>query len=358
VRSSRTSVTGSSRASIISVDICDDEKYSRTSFAGASRGSDRLGNTFDAEKNTHKLTSIPVKNSSTQELDTHIADSQESNRLSRRKPLKESSSSLNSLLLYLGLTLLVAFAGLILRGLFTSNTEMIIPMSTPATPFPDEALLAAAAAGSWENTSRLLKEGAKPSIRDSKLRTPLHLAAANGSTDTIKLLLEQKDTGWFADDDVTPLHLAARYGHIAAVKQITEISGHDWNRERATAPQAIRKLKAAMGSRFNQQFANFFARKTFTARELAVIYGHVDTALSFPSGKNDDIRHALSCACMLGDVHMVEEIRNHHKNRRYFQRHWSLESRVRWFPLPRRCTWLSCLGTVQRSPSSSKEVGK
>jgi len=237
-------------------------------------------------------------------------------------------------MLYFGLALLVAFLGLILSGAFTSIIEMYISTSTPATPFLGEALLAAAAAGSWEKTSKLLKEGAKPSIRDSNLQTPLHLAAANGSASTIKLLLEHKDTGWFANDYITPLHLAARHGHIAAVKQIAEISGHDWSSERAKDLGAIRKIKASMGNRFDQRFASFFKEKKFTARELAIIYGHVDTALSFPSRRNDDIRHALSCACMLGDVHMVEEIWNHHKDRGYFQRHSSLESRVRWFPAP------------------------
>lgn len=127
------------------------------------------------------------------------------------------------------------------------------------------------------------------------------------------------------------------YGHHAAVKEIAEISGHDWTRERARSPQAIQKIKASIGREgniFDRQFTEFFNEKLFTAQELAAIYGHVEAALSFPSSSKDDLRHALSCACMVGNAHMVEEIWNHHKNRWYFQRHRSLESRVPSFPAP------------------------
>ena len=118
---------------------------------------------------------------------------------------------------------------------------------------------------------------------------------------------------------------------------IAEVSGHDWTRERARAPEAIQKIKDSIGRQgdiFDQQFTEFFNEKLFTAQEIAAVYGHVEAALSFPSSSKDDLRHALSCACMLGNVHMVEEIWNHHKNRRYFQSHWSLKSRVPSFPAP------------------------
>ena len=329
MHSSQTNVANSSRASILSVDSADDEHDSRTTLAGASRGVSRFG-IVGAKKKTQKVTDIPGHFPSEPELDTRTADShaQNLNRSSRTE--FPSCSILQPLVLVSALLVAV----LILNTALTSIIELIEPAPTPTKSFRSEALLTAAAAGSWKNTSKLLKEGAKPSTRNSKLQTPLHLAAANGSLETIKLLLEQKDTGWYADDNVTPLHMAARYGHTDAVKLIIEIPGHDWHRERATAPEAIQKLKNATGNRFDQQFANFFKKKTFTARELALTYSHIDTALSFPSSRNDDIRAALSCACILGDMHMVEEIMKHHNNRSHLQKHWWMKSRVRWFPAP------------------------
>lgn len=157
-----------------------------------------------------------------------------------------------------------------------------------------------------------------PGVRDLKNWTSLHLAAKSGSKGTIALLLKYKHTGWFADDDITPLHLAASYGRTAAVKQITRIPGHDWKREGAIAPEAIKKIQASMSNKSGQKLEAFSARKTFSARELAVIYGHVKTALAFPSRHDDDLFHAVSCACMLGDVHAVEVLWNHHNETRWF----------------------------------------
>jgi ankyrin repeat protein len=199
---------------------------------------------------------------------------------------------------------------------------------------PRAALLAAAAAGSYNDTRSLLQQGVEPSVRDSKLRTPLHLAARNGDKDTIELLLKYKNTGWFADNNVTPLHLAAKYGNTGAVRQIASLDGHNWPRERATDPSAMTKIKKSTNGKFDRRLGSFFARKTFSARELAVIYGHRDTAVAFPSADNDDLLHAFSCACMLGDVHMVETLWDHNERRWYFQKHIRPLDPVRWFPAP------------------------
>ncbi|KAH9209267.1 ankyrin repeat-containing domain protein, partial [Leptodontidium sp. 2 PMI_412] len=198
-----------------------------------------------------------------------------------------------------------------------------------------EALLAAAAAGSWKDTSSSLKQGVKPSIRDSELRTPLHLAAANGDRSTVKLLLGYKDTGWFADGGITPLHLAAENGNTGAVKLITGLSGHVWHKERAASPSAIEKIKEAMDHKFDRHLQDFFDRKTFTARELAVINGHQATALAFPMSSDDDLLHAFSCACMLGDMEMVETLWHHNEKKRPWEhQHSSPEKHIRWFPAP------------------------
>ena len=55
---------------------------------------------------------------------------------------------------------------------------------------PKEDLFTAAAAGSLQDVSNLLKLGVKPSIRDPKLWSPLHFAAANGRKEIINILFE------------------------------------------------------------------------------------------------------------------------------------------------------------------------
>lgn len=89
-----------------------------------------------------------------------------------------------------------------------------------------------------------------------------------------------------------------------------------------------------MEKNFEKQFGTFFRRKTFTARELAVIYRHADIARAFPIESGGDILHALSCACMLGDLEMVKIIWNYLESRCYYQKSWGKGSQVRWFLAP------------------------
>lgn len=67
---------------------------------------------------------------------------------------------LSLIVLYFGLSLLVVFGGLILVNPIKSGTNTSLPTSPPPKPFFSGALLAAAVAGSWDQTSRLLEEGA------------------------------------------------------------------------------------------------------------------------------------------------------------------------------------------------------
>lgn len=206
--------------------------------------------------------------------------------------------------------------------------------SKPTNVVPDEDIFAAAVAGSLQNLSNLVKRGGRPYVRNSKNWTPSHYAAANGSIETVSSLSKYGNTNWFADDDITPVHLAARNGHTTAVKQLLKIPGHDWNRQRAVDQQASDMIKMAIGNKFARELETFFRRKTFTAQELAIIYGHVDTVLAFHVEPGSDMLHALSCACMLGNLQIVDAILYHLQNRQNYQKPESLYRQARWFPAP------------------------
>lgn len=223
-------------------------------------------------------------------------------------------------------------ASMILAYTFRGSLDIA---ADPVNETSKQDLLTAAGAGSSETVARLLKSGVKPSTRDPvNLWTPLHYAAANGSTRTIDLLLKYKDTGWFAINDMTPLHLAAKNGHTAAVQRILKVSGRHWDTERAIDREAIEKIKTATQSQNDNQFEIFLRRKTFTARELAVMYGHTNALLAFQSHSEGNTLHALSCACMIGNVDMVETLWNYISEPWFWQSSVPGGSQVRRFPAP------------------------
>ncbi|KAF5545890.1 Pfs NACHT ankyrin domain-containing protein [Fusarium phyllophilum] len=187
------------------------------------------------------------------------------------------------------------------------------------------ALLEAAASGSLRDAAALLKRGARCTVRDENLMTPLHLAASWGHCAIVKLLLSYKNKDWFAQGGITPIHLAARYGHSKVVKLLISNGGHDWINDRADSPETLQKFK----------FPRIISHgKTFSARELAAVYGHENAVLTFPSTKKDDILHAMSSACALGNQSMVETIWRHHKQRSYFKRHSNPTNLVSTFQAP------------------------
>ncbi|KAF5642249.1 Mg2+ transporter like zinc transport [Fusarium tjaetaba] len=187
------------------------------------------------------------------------------------------------------------------------------------------ALLEAATVGSLRDATALLKRGARCTIRDENLMTPLHLAATWGHYAIVKLLLSYKNKDWYAQGGITSIHLAARYGHSNVVKLLISNGGHDWKNDRADSPATLQKFK----------FPRVIAHgKTFSARELAAIYGHENAVIAFPSTKKDDILHAMSSACALGNQSMVETIWRHHKQRSYFKRHSNPTKLVSTFRAP------------------------
>lgn len=155
--------------------------------------------------------------------------------------------------------------------------------------------------------------------------TPLHLAASWGHYAILELLISYKNKDWYAQGGITPIHLAARYGHSKVVKMLISNGGHDWINDRADSPVTLQKFK------FPPVIAH---AKTFSARELAAIYGHENAVLAFPSTKKDDVLHAMSSACALGNQSMVETIWRHQKQRSYFKRHSNPTRLVSTFHAP------------------------
>lgn len=219
-----------------------------------------------------------------------------------------------------------------------SPSESLEPLE-PLQPLDDLTschLCLPALRGEWLEVEKLLKRGARASAVDDQIRTPLHLAAQNGCVDTIALLLKEKGTGWFADNGITPMHLAAGNGKTAAVKLLGRLSGHKWKRERAFELNATQRLRKATSDLVDPRLSGFLNRQTFSARELAAIFDHEDAAVAFPDQRNDDLPNALSLACMMGNVRMVETLWLNNGNRWFFSRYSTsrLVEQRHWFPAP------------------------
>ena len=79
-------------------------------------------------------------------------------------------------------------------------------------------IICAVMGGNVRNTQRLIEFGADVSKTSFKNETAMHLAAKNGHTDVIKLLLEYNvNVNAFDRELRTPLMLAARGGNLEAM---------------------------------------------------------------------------------------------------------------------------------------------
>lgn len=96
-----------------------------------------------------------------------------------------------------------------------SNNNMISPLHV--------------ACGEDERTAMvmlLLGYGADIDIRDENKNTPLHLAVVNNGTDVIDVLLKNNASSIFNSSGCMPIHLAAENGHTSAIRLLLD-SGID-----------------------------------------------------------------------------------------------------------------------------------
>jgi ankyrin repeat protein len=82
---------------------------------------------------------------------------------------------------------------------------------------PSSKFFSAAWSDDAEAIKKLLNQGCSQNMLNSAGWTPLHLAAAQRSIQSILLLTDDHNAVWVAEDGVTPLHLAAKYGHTRSV---------------------------------------------------------------------------------------------------------------------------------------------
>lgn len=90
-------------------------------------------------------------------------------------------------------------------------------------PTKANTVIAATKSGDLELLTDLLEQGNSVSARDCTNRTPLHIAAANGTLQIAKLLLEYGADVHSVDERYTPLEIAVNAGHedLAALLRFT-----------------------------------------------------------------------------------------------------------------------------------------
>jgi ankyrin repeat protein len=88
----------------------------------------------------------------------------------------------------------------------------------------------AAAAGSTQCCEALLERGAKIDCTDKHLQTPLHIAASRGHAEVVQLLLERGASSSAKDSrGNTPLHLSVQFSSVPVAKVLLEASRAEVN---------------------------------------------------------------------------------------------------------------------------------
>jgi ankyrin repeat protein len=127
----------------------------------------------------------------------------------------------------------------------------------------ENSVTKAAANGHFKTMIYLVENGGNPNVRTSDGRYVIHLAAATGSAEAIKILLARGITAESRDCDLnTPLHLAASRGLLY---KNDEINFQD-NLIDANFHESIRLLLSAGANRFATNHSNK------TPAEVAAIY--------------------------------------------------------------------------------------
>jgi hypothetical protein len=106
----------------------------------------------------------------------------------------------------------------------------------------------------------------------------------NGDIEAISLFLPKEGAAWLAEGNLTSPHLAGKYGNAAVVKMLSEYADtrvakqNYWRFIKIHDYEASARLQDT-----NAKTTGAFETKLFTPRELAVIFGHRDAAMAFPT---------------------------------------------------------------------------
>lgn len=94
----------------------------------------------------------------------------------------------------------------------------------------------------------LAKARTMASMKDSLSRTPLHLAAFFGHTDSVSVLLEYSEVDSVASDGFTALHFAAQRGHVEVVRRLMMTANVNRKTFKSLTPLHLACQKSSPGS--------------------------------------------------------------------------------------------------------------
>lgn len=171
-------------------------------------------------------------------------------------------------------------APLFLALLFSIGCDVARRPAAPPPPppaLPSLSLVDAANAGDFAQVARLLEEGADANAAQGEGLTALHVAAAGGRTEIVRLLI-QRGARMDAQDAAgsTPLHAAARAGRLPAVQELVEAGAPVLAQDReGQTPMQVATLLQHAG-------VAFYLREHGGAGEEAVIEAPVEAEAPAP----------------------------------------------------------------------------